>query len=290
MKQILILFSGLFIFTNWSCKKSSDYEIIPAEKYLKEQVTPEFFNRLDKQDKKNDFKFLRNFKNEKLKVQKDLLDELESAVSDTSGIQALSQRADKLTELLKQFNNKNEKIAVENNVFYSSLELRMRYNRNDSATKTYAEINGKIDNIKNNVRRIREDYKIYKIIQYNLGIVEKDINACDRQIDKTLNPDAYEQEFRQIISISFSVLIGLLLIIFFTVVYMGNAGNENLAKDLLSGNGLQFMTLFILIIAIILFGILDIFLSSELAALLSGISGYILGKGTIKDLGRFLKK
>ena len=77
---------------------------------------------------------------------------------------------------------------------------------------------------------------------------------------------------------------------FFTVVYKGNYGNKNLAKDLLSGNGLQFMTLFILIIAIILFGILDIFLGSELAALLSGISGYILGKGTIKDLERHIKK
>jgi hypothetical protein len=54
---------------------------------------------------------------------------------------------------------------------------------------------------------------------------------------------------------------------------------EDLSKELLGGNGLQFVTLFVLIIAVILFGILDILQGSELAAILAGISGYILGKG-----------
>lgn len=40
----------------------------------------------------------------------------------------------------------------------------------------------------------------------------------------------------------------------------------------------EFITLFVLIISIILFGILKILEGRELAAILSGIAGYILGK------------
>jgi hypothetical protein len=42
--------------------------------------------------------------------------------------------------------------------------------------------------------------------------------------------------------------------------------------------GIQFVTLFSLIIAIILFGVLKILEGRELAALLGGLSGYILGR------------
>jgi hypothetical protein len=72
--------------------------------------------------------------------------------------------------------------------------------------------------------------------------------------------------------------VGALLIFFF--VFISRKSETNLAKDFLSsGNGLQFITLFSLIIAIILFGGLGVLEGRELAAILSGISGYILGKG-----------
>lgn len=44
--------------------------------------------------------------------------------------------------------------------------------------------------------------------------------------------------------------------------------------------GIQFITLFSVVIAIILFGILGILEGKELAALLGGLSGYILGRVT----------
>jgi presenilin-like A22 family membrane protease len=47
-----------------------------------------------------------------------------------------------------------------------------------------------------------------------------------------------------------------------------------------SQSGIQFLTLFSLVIAIILFGITDILEGKELAALLGGLSGYILGRVT----------
>src|SRR6476620_2525461 len=42
--------------------------------------------------------------------------------------------------------------------------------------------------------------------------------------------------------------------------------------------GIQFLTLFSVVIAIILFGIINILEGKELAALLGGLSGYILGR------------
>ena len=44
--------------------------------------------------------------------------------------------------------------------------------------------------------------------------------------------------------------------------------------------GIQFITLFALVIAIILFGITGILEGKELSALLGGLSGYILGRST----------
>jgi hypothetical protein len=52
-------------------------------------------------------------------------------------------------------------------------------------------------------------------------------------------------------------------------------------RQVFSGRaGLQFITLFSLVIAIILFGIVEILEGKELAALLGGLSGYILGRST----------
>lgn len=114
-------------------------------------------------------------------------------------------------------------------------------------------------------------------IKKNINIVKSDIANCNNQLDLTLAPAIREQRFRIIVSICFSALIGILLVVFFLLIYLRSG--KDLSKELLSSNGLQFITLFVLIIAIILFGILNVLGGSELAAILSGISGYILGKG-----------
>jgi hypothetical protein len=48
-------------------------------------------------------------------------------------------------------------------------------------------------------------------------------------------------------------------------------------------SGTQFVTLFSLLIAIILFGVLKILEGKELAALLGGLSGYVLGRGSCSE-------
>jgi hypothetical protein len=71
---------------------------------------------------------------------------------------------------------------------------------------------------------------------------------------------------------------GLVLVVvggFFFIAYR----KDGIASKIFSGEmGMQFVTLFLIVIAIILFGIMGTLEGRELAALLGGLSGYILGK------------
>jgi hypothetical protein len=76
-------------------------------------------------------------------------------------------------------------------------------------------------------------------------------------------------------SIAFAALIGLVIAGFF---WLSNK-DESMRRAIFSGQtGIQFLTLFSIVIAIILFGITSILQDKELAALLGGLSGYILGR------------
>lgn len=84
-----------------------------------------------------------------------------------------------------------------------------------------------------------------------------------------------EQIFKRTMSIIFAALIGLVIIGFFAVSY----ADETVRRAIFSGQtGIQFLTLFSIVIAIILFGITSILGDKELSALLGGLSGYILGR------------
>jgi hypothetical protein len=94
------------------------------------------------------------------------------------------------------------------------------------------------------------------------------------RIASLLNP---EQAFKKVMSITFAVLIGVVILGFFALALK----DEKLRETIFGGEGgIQFLTLFSLVIAIILFGITGILEGKELAALLGGLSGYILGRST----------
>lgn len=87
-----------------------------------------------------------------------------------------------------------------------------------------------------------------------------------------------EQDFKRTMSVIFSILIGLVILGFFVMAYRDGV----VRQAIFSGQtGLQFVTLFSIVIAIILFGITGILEDKELAALLGGLSGYILGRSSI---------
>lgn len=83
------------------------------------------------------------------------------------------------------------------------------------------------------------------------------------------------QGFKQWMSIIFAVLIGMVILGFFVLSY----ADRSVRRAIFSGQtGIQFLTLFSIVIAIILFGITSILGDKELSALLGGLSGYILGR------------
>lgn len=111
----------------------------------------------------------------------------------------------------------------------------------------------------------------------NIENLENDRRQAEAAIDSALAPEYQNQKFRLWVSAFFSALIAVMIVSFFWTIY--KKSGDDIGTLLLSDGGLQFVTIFVLIIAIILFGILSILEGRELAAILSGIAGYILGRG-----------
>ncbi|WP_323908269.1 hypothetical protein [Aeromonas caviae] len=97
------------------------------------------------------------------------------------------------------------------------------------------------------------------------------------RVNVILVPENARNQFKLYITGAFSALVGLVIIGFFFV----STKDETVRRSIFfSQSGIQFLTLFSLVIAIILFGITGVLEGKELSALLGGISGYILGRVT----------
>jgi len=105
----------------------------------------------------------------------------------------------------------------------------------------------------------------------------KDKAAIDAELIRRADIVGPQQRFKLEMSLIFAFLVGCVIAGFFVVAFR----DEQVRREIFSGQaGIQFVTLFSLVIAIILFGIIDILGGKELAALLGGLSGYILGRST----------
>jgi hypothetical protein len=101
--------------------------------------------------------------------------------------------------------------------------------------------------------------------------------AVNQGIDASVNQIGGHEWFTWVATCIFGAAVIIVIGSFFTLAFRDKANRLLVDPDV----GLQFVTLFSIIIAIILFGILNILGSKELSALLGGISGYILGRGTL---------
>jgi hypothetical protein len=102
-------------------------------------------------------------------------------------------------------------------------------------------------------------------------------DAIDTEISRRVDLEKPKQEFKKNISAYFAGLIALVILGFFFIA----SRDEIVRREIFAGQaGIQFITLFSLVIAIILFGITGILEGKELSALLGGLSGYILGRST----------
>lgn len=106
------------------------------------------------------------------------------------------------------------------------------------------------------------------------------VKELDDAIGFLLIPETAQNKFKLNITVAFSGLVLIVIVGFFVVSWR----DEEVRRSIFSSqSGIQFLTLFSLVIAIILFGILDILEGKELAALLGGLSGYILGRVSGSD-------
>ncbi len=113
--------------------------------------------------------------------------------------------------------------------------------------------------------------------QTELAAKQSRRDAIDAAISRKVDLEAPKQEFKKNISAYFAALIALVILGFFFIA----SRDEVVRREIFAGQaGIQFITLFALVIAIILFGITGILEGKELSALLGGLSGYILGRST----------
>jgi hypothetical protein len=103
------------------------------------------------------------------------------------------------------------------------------------------------------------------------------LEAAEQRINELLNFELPRQSFKLYMSGVFALLVAGVIGGFFWIAMK----DERVRQAIFSGTaGIQFVTLFSVVIAIILFGIIEILEGKELAALLGGLSGYILGRAT----------
>jgi hypothetical protein len=125
----------------------------------------------------------------------------------------------------------------------------------------------------------RSDKEIADDIAEKNKVLAKDkllLQCIQAKISQLTSP---EQKFRTDTSWVFAGLISAVIIGFFVLAFK----DEVMRRAIFSGEtGIQFLTLFSVVIAIILFGIINILEGKELAALLGGLSGYILGRTSQK--------
>lgn len=162
-----------------------------------------------------------------------------------------------LSDLMQQPSRDKERI--------SQLETDLRYRQSD------------VDRYQSDLERKRNADRDLNLLQNAIAAKERDLLTIESQISEALARDVVAQNFKSQISLYFALLVGFMILCFFGVAFF----DAEVRVTIFSGQaGIQFITLFSLIIAIILFGITGILGDKELAALLGGLSGYILGRYT----------
>lgn len=159
-------------------------------------------------------------------------------------------------------------------------ELKKALNTKDN--KMVADITQSMQNLRDGqneaqmkLAECRATLKRKKELTAELYKTREELNATEREINLLLTPKIAQQNFMFYSSICFVVLMSILLGIFYYVIK-----RDELARKVIFGGetGIQFIALFSIIIAIILFGLTGVLEGKELAALLGSVAGYILGR------------
>ena len=108
-----------------------------------------------------------------------------------------------------------------------------------------------------------------------LSYLTSQFKRSEDKISSLLIPESQRSDFKLLLSFIYACIVFRLIAGFYYIAHKDPIVRQTIFSRHV---GIQFITLFSLVIAIILFGILEILKDKELAALLGGISGYILGR------------
>jgi hypothetical protein len=151
---------------------------------------------------------------------------------------------------------------------------------NEPAANTSDVVSQRISTLETQIKNFDANKSTLAKKESELADSKTELECLQERIRSLLTP---EQEFKLTMSKYFAALVGLVILGFFVMA----GWDITVRRAIFSGaTGIQFLTLFSIVIAIILFGITGILQDKELAALLGGLSGYILGRYNTPDQNR----
>lgn len=223
---------------------------------------------------------LRRLQNEKAFVEKDIERTIRRIEADIERAKADEAKGEEVASFLADMEDRISEERLRGQSHIEDIESRIRVATAEveisesRVTVQTADLNALLEDIKARKKTANESLaKTETALQAKVDRqfeVENDINLL-------LIPQTAENRFKLYITIAFASLVGVVIIGFFFMAFT----DETVRRAIFSGQaGIQFLTLFSLVIAIILFGMTGILEDKELAALLGGISGYILGRVT----------
>lgn len=273
MKKILFFFVLLF-FCSAAKSQQINYYVTDPSEYLDTFTYKQNFSNISLDDQ-NNFKRLKAYWQDK----QDLLMSLQEMVKYRFVVADLEIFIKGINHAIYTTNDSIIPISRISSYIYQYC----RYHDGDiNCFKT----GSLVDNINKKDLNLVLDFYVYekqKALALNKSIinVKKDIAACEESIDTVLDPAADKQSFRSTVTIVFGTLVFILMLLFFGIIYFKRV-DDNYKNGLLNPHGLQFITLFIIIITILLFGILEIAKGSELIPIISSIAGFVLGNEALR--------
>ncbi|WKA25680.1 hypothetical protein [Bradyrhizobium roseum] len=186
-------------------------------------------------------------------------------------LEALKKRSESISE--------SEKRALSTEIAETELDLKQRQAQLPLFEQKKAELlsagtttQKEMDDLNGTLRKVDA---VIALAQTTLRNLDQSLVEMDEQSNSLLQTEILSIGYTDRSTYIFAILVGAVIIGFFGVAFR----SPKVQEAIFTGeSGIQFITLFSLVIAIILFGVLKILEGKELAALLGGLSGYILGR------------
>jgi len=180
---------------------------------------------------------------------------------------------------LSETADESTKRALGSEVADIEFELKQRQAQLPLIEQKKAELLGvgtttqkEIDDLNSTLRKVDA---VVSRAQTTLRNLDQTLVELDEESNSLLQTEILSIGYTDRSTYIFAILVGAVIVGFFGVAFR----SQRVQEAIFTGeSGIQFITLFSLVIAIILFGVLKILEGKELAALLGGLSGYILGR------------